>query len=92
MNELIKLEAYLEENNISYRRHLIASAANPEDKWNQLVIYKDGNHWFDVVWHKYSIGYEDGLLELLDLENDAEMEGYLTADDVIRRYFENEKV
>ena len=97
MNELIKLEAYLKEHSIPYKRDLILNAAfsSPHYSWNQIVVYRDEelkSRWFDVVWHEWSYGYKEGLLELLDSEADEDPEGYLTADDVIRRYFENEKV
>lgn len=97
MNELIKLEAYLKEHSIPYKRDLILSPAfsSPHYSWNQIVVYRDEeleNRWFDVVWHEWSYGYNEGLLELLDSEAGNDVEGYLTADDVIRRYFENEEV
>ena len=97
MDELIKLEAYLKEHSIPYKRDLILSAAfsSPHYSFNQIIVYRDKELkkiWFDVIWHKYSLGYEEGLLELLDSELDEDVEGYLTADDVIRRYFENEEV
>ena len=100
MNELIKLEEYLKEHSIPYKRDLILfetlSATNPSDlqySFNQIIVYRDKDLkklWFDVIWHKWSFGYKEGLLELMDSEGDVE--GHLTADDVIRRYFENEEV
>lgn len=85
MNELIKLEAYLKEHSIPYKRNL----------WNQIIVYRDKElkkRWFDVIWHKGSYGYKEGLLELLDSEQGEDVEGYLTADDVIKRYFDKEEV
>lgn len=86
MNELIKLEAYLKEHSIPYSRDFL---------WNQIVVFRDKEltkRWFDVVWHKGCFGYEEGLLELLDSEQGEDVEGYLTADDVIKRYFVKEQV
>lgn len=97
MNELIKFEAYLKEHSIPHKCHLILSAMDPSypHPWNQVVVYRDKEltkRWFDVVWHKWSYGYREGLLELLDSEDGDDVEGYLTADDVIRRYFKNEEI
>lgn len=41
----------------------------------------------DVIWHPYSFGYEDGLLEIMGLTDDEEdtVEGYLTGEQVARK-------
>ena len=57
------------------------------------VIVKDekGETSFDVIFHMYSYGYGLGLLEVMNGSmrmstfDDDEVEGYLTADEIIER-------
>lgn len=93
--ELDKLEFYLKGKGISYKRI---------DRWedltqhHQLLINCDEAGWpeWDVICHKGSYGYTDGLLEiagsLVDEEKDGDsVVGYLTAQDVIDRIERKEK-
>lgn len=56
---------------------------------HQIVAYKEDGvdvDW-DVICHYGSYGYEEGLLELMGslLVGHNDVEGYLTADDIIER-------
>ena len=78
--EMDKLEKYLKDHGIDY------------DRWDihdgqQIVVYKEPKvRSWDVVLHSYSYGNEENLLEAMgeDLLGHDDVEGYLTADDVIR--------
>lgn len=88
MEELNKLEAYLKEHNYNYERR---SVFGDND---QIVVFdSNGKRAWDVVFNKYSYGYASGLLEAMGKEVvrvvDDEVEGYLTAQDIIERLEEN---
>ena len=53
----------------------------------QLWYPNKENAVCDVIWHPYSFGFEDGLLEIMGLTEDEEdtVEGYLTGEQVARR-------
>lgn len=80
-SEMDKLEDYLSENNYDFIRRSLFDG-------EQIVVFGDEKHdgrkWetaWDVVCHKYSIGYEQGLLEIM--WKNGEVEGNLSADDII---------
>lgn len=54
---------------------------------HQIIVYKKGIEWFDAICHWGSYGYEQGLLEIMgDISKTKDkVEGWLTADEVIRR-------
>lgn len=82
MNELEKVERWLKDNEIVYER-----IDDPFDWKNhhQIIVYKDGEFLWDVIWNRYSYGHEQGLLEMMwDGAEDC-VEGWLTAEDVIER-------
>ena len=46
----------------------------------------------DVICHKFSYGGDLGLLEIMGLtDNDEEVEGYLTSEDVFKKIYANYK-
>lgn len=78
--EMDKLEKYLKDNGYSYTRR-------PLYNGQQIVVFdKHGNRIWDVVLHEGSYGMEDNLLEVMGeaLLGHDDVEGYLTAEDVIR--------
>ena len=88
MEELIKLEAYLKEHNYNYEWRSVCSAND------QIIVFNNnGERAWDAVCHRYSHGSEAGLLEVMgrDVVRDDydEVEGYLTADEIIERLEEN---
>lgn len=88
MDELNKLESYLKEKGIKYDRNDREKTEKVLD-FHQIVVYDDNNPIWDAVCHTGSYGYEQGLLEIMgsivskDVCDSAE--GWLTADDIIRR-------
>lgn len=78
--EMDKLEKYLKDNGYNYGRC-------PLFEGQQIVVFdRIGNRMWDVVLHEYSYGMEDNLLEAMGeaLLGHDDVEGYLTAEDVIR--------
>jgi len=78
--EMDKLEKYLKDNGYKYDRHEMFEG-------RQIAVFdKNGNRMWDAVLHEYSYGMEDNLLEVMGeaLLGHDDVEGYLTADDVIR--------
>lgn len=98
MTELDKLEAYLKENEIKYKRiDEPCQWKQPTDldlpegfgERHQILVY-DGNdkYMWDAICHWGSYGYEDGLLEVMGpvmVEQDMGVEGFLTAEDIINK-------
>lgn len=88
MDELNKLEEYLKEHGIKYDRNDREKTEKTLD-FHQIVVYDDEKPIWDVVCHTGSYGYEQGLLEIMGsivssyAEN--EVEGWLTADEIIKR-------
>ena len=88
MNELDKLEAYLKEHDYRYER--IEKDANKFGcEQHQIIVYdeNDERQW-DAVCHPGSYGYETGLLEVMGekvVRVQDSVEGYLRADEVIKR-------
>lgn len=92
MSELDKLEQYLKENNIEYTRKdevPLGSFLNT----HQIVVFDKGNRIWDAICHYGSYGYAEGLLEVMGepvvkpTDGDSVC-GYLTAEDVIKRWEE----
>ena len=56
---------------------------------NQIIVYENGKRVWDAICQKGSYGFEKGLIEIMgtivsqDYEDDVE--GYLTADEIINR-------
>lgn len=78
LTELNKLEAYLKDKGIDYRR--IDEDKDPD--YHQIIVPKKG---WDVICHKGSYGCEQGLLEGMGSIFGKNVEGYLTTADVIQR-------
>ncbi len=74
-----KLEEYLKSKGYRYTRKALLSG-------EQIVVYKNGHRWFDVICHRYSFGYSEGLLESMGMvEDQRDVTGFLTAQDIINR-------
>lgn len=88
-NELDKLEQYLKDHGIPYER--IDKYTIPQD-WHQIIVPNAMHRKWDAVCHKWSYGYEDGLLEIMgSISRSEDVEGWLTAEDVIERIEEVEE-
>lgn len=92
MTELDKLEKYLNNNNIPYQR--IDEKGETEYKLiekyltRHQIIVPNRDEWeWDAICHPGSYGYEEGLLEIMGniVEEELDVEGYLTAEEVIER-------
>lgn len=62
---------------------------------NNQVWYPSRDHAIcDVICHKYSYGGEDGYLEMMGLSenDDDDVEGWLTAEEVFFRIFMNDSL
>lgn len=100
MSELDKLELYLKEHGIRYKRidgpAFIPMIDGGDVGRHQIVVYdEEGGRKWDAICHYGSYGYEKGLLEIygdiVDEEYAEDVNGWLTADDVIERVEKNEK-
>lgn len=84
LGELDKLERYLAEHGYKYERIERFYVDMSGYMYHQIVVFRNGRQWWDVICQRGSFGYEEGLLEgygeLFD-----EAEGFLTAEDVIAR-------
>ena len=82
---------------------MLENANIPFELTDDIMDNSDNQVWYpnhdekicDVICHKYSYGGEDGYLEMMGLtEDDYDVEGWLTAEQVFRRiyndYFEVE--
>ena len=90
--ELEKLNKYLVENGYDVTKKCISKLLYDINglsipDYNQLVVtYKDSDLEWDVVCHPGSYGWEERLLESYHmLEDEGDVTGFLTADDVIER-------
>lgn len=91
ISELDKLEKYLDDHGIQYSRYDVQDVWNSDgmvmtmDRHQICVGEKDNGTWdWDVICQRGSYGYKEGLLEGLG-SIFQETEGFLTADDVIKR-------
>lgn len=87
MSELDKLEQYLKDKGIRYKR-----IGQNTDTWgrHQINVYdSEGNILWDAICHRGSYGFEEGLLEIygkiVTAEDGDSVVGWLTAEDVIKR-------
>lgn len=95
LTELNKLEDYLKEHGYHYERtdddgvemtglHGFVHCIDH----HQIVVYKDVNRDWDVICQYGSCGVEEGLLEAMGariVRKEDSFEGYLTADEIIKR-------
>lgn len=77
--EMDKLETYLNENNFNYVRQDLHDG-------QQIVVYdKYGNRLWDAILHSGSYGMEEDLLEVMgEILGHDDVEGHLTAEDIIK--------
>lgn len=92
MSELDILEKYLKDNNIPYQRYEGHEELNKDEyifvlDIHQICVPTRKYKVWDVICQEDSLGYKEGLLEAWGeiVEIDDEVEGYLTAQDVIQR-------
>lgn len=98
MTEMDKLEQYLIENKIPYERRKRGpvsefslthpSLKNIDVSQDQISVPCKGECKWDAICHPGSYGYDEGLLEIMgDIvsEDEEDVVGWLTADDVIKR-------
>lgn len=102
LEELNKLEKYLKDNDYNYYRvdiyeERITTPANLpytlKYPRHQLIVYdEDGRQW-DAICQRGSYGYDAGLLEVYGdiVSVNDEVEGFLTADELITRLEESIK-
>lgn len=99
LTELNRLEEYLKTNRIPYERvdqddefldpeHVYCKG---KSECHQLIVYNErGKRLWDAICHRGSYGAEAGLLEVMgDIVDEKTIgdtvEGWLTAEDIIRR-------
>ena len=94
MSELDKLQKYLEENGYVYSRsdevnnfaEVIGVEKICKIDRHQIIVYdKNMNRQWDAICHYGSYGYDRGLLEVSGNITREDVEGYLTAQDIINR-------
>lgn len=93
LEELDKLEKYLKEKKIPYERYDDPGITNEEGRQifdrHQIIVPNAERHEWDAICHYGSYGVEKGLLEVMGekvIRNTSDfVEGYLTADEIIRR-------
>jgi hypothetical protein len=91
LRELDKLQEYLDEHHILYERidrpglPALPGMEAIGGRHQINVLDKDKNVIWDAICHYGSYGYEEGLLEVMGekLIGHDDVEGYLTAEDVI---------
>ena len=82
--EIQKLTTLLKHNNIPFE--LDTDICGNKD--NQVFYPSRKECICDAICHEYSYGGKDGLIEIMGLtENDDDVEGYLTAEDVFTRMY-----
>ena len=86
MKEIFKLKKMLEDENIPFefieKEELEGyGIACPKYSKSTEIIPCD----FSIVQHKYSYGNDVNLLEIWDIRNNYDVEGYLSAEDVFER-------
>lgn len=103
LSEFNKLEEYLKVKGIPYERISKDTKYDPEHPYcivelerHQLIVYDErGNRLWDAICHDGSYGAEEGLLEIYGeivspMAGDS-VEGWLTAEDVIKRIDQREE-
>lgn len=82
LTEMNKLEDYLKANGFEYQRE--DEDAEPMDK-HQIIVFENGVRSWDVICHYGSYGGDEGLLEGMGDLFGPDVDGYLTAEDVIKK-------
>lgn len=83
-NEINKVINWLDKNKIKYEHIVQEAPKGTKCNRNQILIKPDDFTRLSIICHYGSYGYEQGLLEYWDFEMGHEVEGYLTAKDVIK--------
>lgn len=93
MSELDILAKYLKDYNIPFERYDYDKILTLDDDYtfhldrHQICVPNQRNILWDVICQEGSLGHKEGLLEaygdIVDVE--GEVEGYLTAQDIIKR-------
>ena len=84
--EMDKLQKYLEENNVPFERIDEEPTAYHSIDRHQIIVYNAEHvRLWDVITHYGSYGGDEGLLELYGILCD-DVEGWLTAEDVIKKW------
>lgn len=102
LEELNKLEKYLKDNDYNYHRvdiyeeRITTPAELPytlKYPRHQLIVHDENGRQWDAICQRGSYGYDSGLLEVYgDIVNvNDEVEGFLTADELITRLEERIK-
>ena len=86
MKEIFRLKEMLEKENIPFEfaeNEILEGygIACPKYSKSTEIIPCD----FSIVQHKYSYGNDVNLLEIWDIRNDCDVEGYLSAEDAFER-------
>ena len=88
LTELTKLYFWLNTNDYDFTYEPLLDGA-------QIIVYSEDERLWDAVCHSGSYGHENGLLEIMGaiVKEDVgdDVEGWLTADDVIERALDWEK-
>lgn len=98
MEELLKLETWLNENGYVFTRTDETNIAGTEREAHQIIVYRmiygTRLRIWDAIYSTGSYGYEKGLLEIcgdiVDPDVSDTVEGFLTANDIIKRLEQNE--
>ena len=96
LTQMDKLEIYLKEHHIPYDRidkeEIFKEISHDnfilQCEQHQIIVPpQDKERQWDVICHRGSYGHKDGLLEVMGTiaRGDDDVEGWLTADDVIER-------
>jgi hypothetical protein len=87
LTELNKLEEYLKDHGFDYVREDWTNMESLDDIYDhhQIIVMEDGRRVWDVVCHYGSYGAVEGLLEGMGEIFEEDVEGWLTADEVIAR-------
>lgn len=83
LHELDVLEKGLSERGIKFERYSFLGG-------DQIYVFNDkGEYFFDAICNRYSLGHQKGLLEIMGSivknEDVREVEGYLSAEEILRR-------
>lgn len=97
MEELLKLEIWLKENGYVFSRTDETNIAETALEAHQIIVYRMINgkrvRLWDAIYSTGSYGYEEGLLEIygdiVDPDAGDSVEGWLTANDIIKRLEQN---
>lgn len=76
--ELAELEAYLREHGYQYYMRALHGG-------EQIIVSDPKTGTWDAICHRFSYGHEQGRLEVMGDITGGDVEGWLTAKDIIER-------